>query len=422
MKVLVVGSGGREHAICMAFKKSSCTVYCAEGNAGIAEIAECIRISPTDVNGLAEFAEKEKIELTFVGGETPLALGIVDEFERRGLKIIGANKLAARLEASKAFAKDFMSRHSIPTAKYKVADSIEEAKQILESGFFGGANSPVVIKADGLAGGKGVIVAEDRHQAFEAVENLENVAGKDASQKIVLEERLFGKELSQLVFTDGENFVLMPPVRDHKRIFEGDKGPNTGGMGTVADWGLVTDSQMGQIVWDIVEPTLRGCLSDGFKFKGILFLGLMLEETGGVKVLEYNARLGDPEAQAILPLLETNIIEICDAILNGTLEKTEVKWQNKSAACVVLASQGYPQKPKTGDVIKGLEDAAAMEDIFIFHAGTAKNGEGEFITAGGRVLGVTAVGESLEKALSRAYEAVGKIHFDGMQYRRDIGK
>ncbi|MFN3330631.1 MAG: phosphoribosylamine--glycine ligase, partial [Pyrinomonadaceae bacterium] len=178
----------------------------------------------------------------------------------------------------------------------------------------------------------------------------------------------------------------------------------------------------GQIVWDIVEPTLRGCLSDGFKFKGILFLGLMLEETGGVKVLEYNARLGDPEAQAILPLLETNIIEICDAILNGTLEKTEVKWQNKSAACVVLASQGYPQKPKTGDVIKGLEDAAAMEDIFIFHAGTAKNGEGEFITAGGRVLGVTAVGESLEKALSRAYEAVGKIHFDGMQYRRDIGK
>jgi len=422
MKVLVVGSGGREHAICLAFKKSGCMVYCAEGNAGIAEIAECVKISPTDIEGLANFARNEKIDLTFVGGEAPLALGIVDEFEKQNLKIIGASKAAARLESSKAFAKDFMSRHSIPTAKYKVATSVEEAKQILESGFFGEADAPVVVKADGLAGGKGVVVAENRSQAFDALEKLETIAGKEASQKIVLEEKLSGKELSQLLFVDGKHFVLMPPVRDHKRVFEGDKGPNTGGMGTVADLEILTQVQAGQIVWDIVEPTLRGCLAEGFKFKGVLFLGLMLEKTGGVKVLEYNVRFGDPEAQVILPLLETKITEVCQAILEESLDKIEVKWHRKSAACVVLASEGYPQKPKTGYVIRGLQEAQKMEDVFIFHAGTARNEKGEFITAGGRVLGVTAVGDNLEKALNTAYEAVEKISFDGMQFRRDIGR
>ncbi len=422
MKVLVVGSGGREHAICLAFKKSGCKVYCAEGNAGIAEIAECVKISPTDIEGLANFARNEKIDLTFVGGEAPLALGIVDEFEKQNLKIIGASKAAARLESSKAFAKDFMSRHSIPTAKYKVATSVEEAKQILESGFFGEADAPVVVKADGLAGGKGVVVAENRSQAFDALEKLETIAGKEASQKIVLEEKLSGKELSQLLFVDGKHFVLMPPVRDHKRVFEGDKGPNTGGMGTVADLEILTQVQTGQIVWDIVEPTLRGCLAEGFKFKGVLFLGLMLEETGGVKVLEYNVRFGDPEAQVILPLLETKITEVCQAILEESLDKIEVKWHRKSAACVVLASEGYPQKPKTGYVIRGLQEAQKMEDVFVFHAGTARNEKGEFITAGGRVLGVTAVGDNLEEALNTAYEAVEKISFDGMQFRRDIGR
>ncbi len=422
MKVLVVGSGGREHAICLAFKKSGCMVYCAEGNAGIAEIAECVKISPTDIEGLANFARNEKIDLTFVGGEAPLALGIVDEFEKQNLKIIGASKAAARLESSKAFAKDFMSRHSIPTAKYKVATSVEEAKQILESGFFGEADAPVVVKADGLAGGKGVVVAENRSQAFDALEKLETIAGKEASQKIVLEEKLSGKELSQLLFVDGKHFVLMPPVRDHKRVFEGDKGPNTGGMGTVADLEILTQVQTGQIVWDIVEPTLRGCLAEGFKFKGVLFLGLMLEETGGVKVLEYNVRFGDPEAQVILPLLETKITEVCQAILEESLDKIEVKWHRKSAACVVLASEGYPQKPKTGYVIRGLQEAQKMEDVFVFHAGTARNEKGEFITAGGRVLGVTAVGDNLEEALNTAYEAVEKISFDGMQFRRDIGR
>jgi phosphoribosylamine--glycine ligase len=422
MKVLVVGSGGREHVICLAFKKSGCTIYCAEGNAGIAEIAECVKISPTDIEGLANFARNEKIDLTFVGGETPLALGIVDEFEKQNLKIIGASKAAARLESSKAFAKDFMSRYSIPTAKYKVATSVEEAKQILESGFFGGVDAPVVVKADGLAGGKGVVVAENRGQAFDALEKLETIAGKEASRKIVLEEKLFGKELSQLLFVDGKHFVLMPPVRDHKRVFEGDKGPNTGGMGTIADSEILTQLQTGQIVWDIVEPTLRGCLAEGFKFKGVLFLGLMLEETGGVKVLEYNVRFGDPEAQVILPLLETKITEVCQAILDESLDKIEVKWHRKSAACVVLASEGYPEKPKTGYVIRGLQEAQKMEDVFIFHAGTARNEKGEFITAGGRVLGVTAVGDNLEKALNTVYEAVGKIHFEGMQFRRDIGR
>jgi phosphoribosylamine--glycine ligase len=422
MKVLVIGSGGREHAICFAFKKSGCDVYCAEGNAGIGEFVKCVKIKPTDLKGLADFAETEKIDLSFVGGEVPLALGIVDEFEKRNLKIIGPSKAAARLESSKVFAKEFMSRHSIPTAKYKIANSFEEAKQILESGFFGDVETPVVVKADGLAGGKGVLVVENRYKAFEALESLETVAGKEASQKIVLEEKLSGKEISQLLFSDGESFVLMPPVRDHKRIFDGDKGPNTGGMGTVADFGLLTDVQVGQIVWDIVEPTLRGCVAEGFKFKGILFLGLMLEETGEIKVLEYNVRFGDPEAQVILPLLDTKLTEICEAILNGNLNKIQVKWKPKSAACVVLASEGYPYKPKTGDVITGIKEAEKLDDTFLFHAGTAKNEEGSFITAGGRVLGVTAIGDNLESALKKAYKAVELIHFDRMQFRRDIGK
>lgn len=421
MKILVVGSGGREHALCRAFSKSEKTekIFCANGNAGIAQIAELVNIKPEDISGLADFAERNSIDLTFVGGETALALGIVDEFEKRNLRIVGASEKAARLESSKSFAKDFMERHSIPTAKFKTALSVPEAKAILNSGFFGDENSPVVVKADGLAAGKGVVVAQNRNEAIEAVDELENLAGKNAAEKIVIEECLTGREVSLIMFCDGKNFALMPPVRDHKRIGEGDTGANTGGMGTVSDAGLLNENQINEIVEQIVKPTLAECQKEGFPFKGILFLGLMMT-ADGAKVLEYNVRFGDPETQVILVQLKSDLVDICEAILSENLDKTEIKWREESAACVVLAAKGYPAKAETGDVIEGLENVP--EDVEIFHAGSGKNENGEFVTAGGRVLGVTATGENLETALSKAYSAVEKINWNGMQFRKDIGR
>ncbi len=421
MKILIVGSGAREHALCRAFKKRGAAreIFCADGNAGIARDARLVNIKPTEIIKLADFAEANRIDLTFVGGETALALGVADEFERRNLKIVGASKAAARLEASKSFAKDFMARHKIPTARYAVANSTAEALEILQSGRFGDENSPVVVKADGLAAGKGVVVAETRAQAVEAVDELENLAGRDAARKIVLEECLFGREVSLLLFADGESFALMPPVRDHKRIGENDTGANTGGMGTITDANLLTDEQTKEIVEKIIEPTLDGCRFGNFPFSGILFLGLMI--TGaGARLLEYNARFGDPETQAILVRLETDLAEICAAICARELSKINIEWKNGASACVVLAAKNYPQKPQTGDVISGLDKIEP--DVQIFHAGTAKNAKGDFITAGGRVLSVTATAENLDSALQKAYEAVNKISFDGMQFRRDIGK
>ena len=423
MNILVIGSGGREHALCWSFSKSEkpAKIFCADGNAGIAEIAECINIKPDQITQLADFAEREKIDLTFVGGETPLALGVTDEFEKRGLKIIGAGEKAARLEASKSFAKDFMARNKIPTAAYKTAYSTVEAIEILEGGEFGDEYAPVVVKADGLAAGKGVVVAENRAQAVKAINELENLVGKDAADKIVLEECLFGREVSLLAFADGENFALMPPTRDHKRIGEGDTGANTGGMGTITDSGLLTEEQTGKIISEIIKPTLEGCKNEGFPFKGILFLGLMMTDRGA-KVLEYNVRFGDPETQAILVRLKTALTEICEAIYNKNLDKINIEWQEGNSACIVLASRGYPQKAQTGDIIYGLDSAENHENPVVFHAGTAKNENGNFITAGGRVLGVTATAENLSEALNRAYEAAGKISWEGMQYRSDIGK
>jgi len=421
MKVLVIGSGGREHALCRAFSKSERVekIYCANGNAGIAEVAECVNIKPESIFELADFAEANAIDLTFVGGETALALGIVDEFEKRNLKIVGAGKQAARLESSKSFAKDFMARHSIPTARYKTAFSIDEAREILTGDFFGGENSPVVVKADGLAAGKGVVVAPNRKEAIEAVEEMEQLAGKNAAEKIVLEECLIGREVSLIMFCDGKSFALMPPVRDHKRIGENDTGANTGGMGTVSDSSLLDENQRNEIVEQVIKPTLEGCAKDGFPFKGILFLGLMMTESGA-KVLEYNVRFGDPETQVILIRLESDLARICEAIIDGKLDRTEINWKNGSAACVVLASKGYPAKAETGDIISGLENVD--DETIVFHAGTQKNENGEFITAGGRILGVTATAEDLPNALKKAYEAVDKISWDGMQFRRDIGK
>ena len=423
MNILVIGSGGREHALCRSFGKSERggKIFCANGNAGIAEIAECVNIKPEQVNELANFAERKKIGLTFVGGETSLALGVADEFERRGLNIIGASKNAARLEASKSFAKDFMARNKIPTAAFKTAYSAVEAIEILEDGEFGGKDTPVVVKADGLAAGKGVVVAENRAQAIEAIGGMESLVGGTAAEKIVLEECLFGSEVSLILFADGKNFALMPPTRDHKRIGEGDTGANTGGMGTITDSSLLTEEQTKKIIAEIVKPTLEGCRNEGFPFKGILFLGLMMTRAGA-KVLEYNVRFGDPETQAILVRLKTDLVEICEAILAENLDKINIEWQEGSSACVVLASRGYPQKANTGDVIKGLNAANSRENTVVFHAGTARDTKGNFITAGGRVLGVTATAENLNEALNRAYQAAGKISWDGMQYRRDIGK
>lgn len=422
MRILVIGSGGREHAICSAFKRSSnvSKIFCAPGNAGISEIAECIPIKPEDIASLLEFAMHERIDISFVGGETSLALGIVDEFEKRGLKIIGASRGAARLEASKSFAKDFMLRHGIPTAKFHTANSPDEAIEILEAGHFGEANSPVVVKADGLAAGKGVVVAANRSEAIAACNEITDLVGADAAEKIVLEEFLEGREVSLLMFADGKDFALMPPVRDHKRIGEGDTGPNTGGMGTITDSGLLTSAQSQQIIQDIIEPTLNGCIDEGFRFRGILFLGLMMTD-GGPKVLEYNVRFGDPETQAILVRLESDLFAICEGMLDGKLSETEIKWREGNSACVVLAADGYPQSPRTGAVISGLDDAAAIKNVTIFHAGT-KRADGDFVTAGGRVLGVTATGESLSDALRTAYTAVKRISWTGMQYRRDIGR
>lgn len=420
MNILIIGSGGREHALCWKFKQTPRVnkLFCADGNAGIAQIAECVAIKPNEIEKLADFAGENGIDLTFVGGETSLAAGIVDKFESRGLKIIGPIQKAAQLEASKSFAKDFMLRHGVPTAKYVTAHSPDFAVLELESGDFGDEAAPVVVKADGLAAGKGVVVAKNRAEAIAAIKEMAALVGVDAAKKIVLEECLVGREVSLLMFADGEDFALMPPVRDHKRIGDGDTGPNTGGMGTITDQSVLPGDEIDEIIEHIIEPTLAGCIADGFPFRGILFLGLMMTESGPM-LLEYNVRFGDPETQAILVRLETDLVDICDAMLAGKLSSLDIKWRTGCSACVVLASDGYPSKPRTGDLISGLDKVSGVE---IFHAGTSASTAGEFYSAGGRVLGVTATGESLPLALSRAYEAVEQISFSGMQFRRDIGR
>lgn len=438
MRILVVGSGGREHALCYAFSRSPRVekIFCAPGNAGIAEIAECVAINHDRIAELADLAEREKIDLTFPGGETPLALGIVDEFEKRGLRIVGASRTAAQLEASKSFAKDFMARHGVPTARYVTAHSADFALLELESGDFGDESTPVVIKADGLAAGKGVVVAKDRAEAASAINDLASIVGADAAEKIVIEECLVGREVSLIMFADGEDFALMPPARDHKRIGEGDTGPNTGGMGTITDRSLLSEEQTQQIIDTVIRPTLRGCIQDGFPFRGILFLGLMIEDAEArisvrdqlgdddstIKVLEYNVRFGDPETQSILIQLKTDIVDICEAMVERRLARTPIEWANGNSACVILASKGYPQAPQTGDIIIGLEKASERDGVVIFHSGTARNDTGQYVTSGGRVLGVTATGPDLSEALRKAYSAAAEISWDGMQYRRDIGK
>ena len=422
MKILVVGSGGREHAIVRAFSRDrrAGSILCANGNAGISKDAECVDISPTNIPGLIEMVLERGVDLTFVGGETALAMGIVNEFHKHDLKIIGPGRDAARLESSKGFAKDFMARHGIPTARHATVAGAVEAIDLLRSGEFGEMDTPVVVKADGLAAGKGVVVARDRPEAIEAVESMARLVGTEAAGRIVLEECLYGNEVSLLMFADGEQFALMPATRDHKRIGEGDTGPNTGGMGTITDDSLLSPEEITEITETMIRPTLRGCIEEGMPFQGILFLGLMMT-SDGPKLLEYNVRFGDPETQAILVRLKSSFLDICDAMLSGTLEQLSIEWHEGSSACVVLASEGYPEQPRTGAIIRGLDGAQILPNVDILHAGTAFSSEGNLVTSGGRVLGVTGSGPDLGSALQRAYEAVDLIDWSGMQFRRDIG-
>jgi len=397
-------------------------------------VAECVPIDVEDAEALASFAELHAVDMAFVGGESSLAAGVVDLFEKRGMKIVGPASAAARLESSKAFAKDFMKRHGVPTAAFANCSSRKEAIAVLNSGLFGGPESGVVVKADGLAAGKGVVVADTRDDGLAAIDSLGSAVGT-AADRIVLEERMTGREVSVLMFADGNEFVLMPPTRDHKRIGEGDTGPNTGGMGTITDDGLLNPGQLDVIREKIILPTLKGCIDEGFPFRGILFLGIMLTDAGP-KLLEYNVRFGDPEAQSILVRLQTDLVEICEAIVTENLANVDVEWRPGASATIVLASAGYPGSPRKGDLIRGLKDAAVIQGVTIFHAGTQIEGRGmavasgypeqfsnaEFVAAGGRVLGVTAVGDDINEALETAYAAVSKISWPGMQYRRDIGK
>ena len=422
-KILIIGSGGREHAVVWALRKTSqepVQLFCVPGNAGIAESAECLSVPLNDHAALAQFVESQQIDLTFVGPEVPLVSGVVDQFTRSGLRIVGPSAAAARLEGSKIFAKDFMARHKIPTAAFRVAESPEDAIAGLRSGEFG--DGPVVIKADGLAAGKGVVVASDLAEAEQAVEDLmiNHVAGREAAQRVVIEEALTGREASLLVFADGREYALMPAARDHKRIGENDTGPNTGGMGTITDVSVLDKDMQQRVVREIVEPTLAGAREEGFPFKGVLFLGLMLTDDGP-KLLEYNVRFGDPETQAILVRLKTDLVSIFDAIYNEKLAGLNVEWSEGASACVVAANKGYPGKYESGAVVEGL-DEFREGPVQVFHAGTSRDASGRIIATGGRVLGVTAGAERLPDALSLCYGALQKIHWPGMQFRRDIGR
>lgn len=423
MKILVIGSGGREHAIIWALLQSTrhapLQIFCAPGNAGIAKIATCIPISASNISALADFAAHEKIDLTVPGGEVSLAAGITDLFTARGMRIVGPSTAAARLESSKAFAKTFMQRHNIPTADFEVAESPDEVESILVRGRFGLADDGVVIKADGLAAGKGVIVARNRKEALEGVQQLSKADA--AGTRFVIEEALTGKEISLIFFTDGETYSLMPPARDYKRLGAEDTGPNTGGMGAITAPGLFGEAIRDEAIKVVIEPTLEGLKRDGLKYCGVLYAGLMITKNG-IRVLEYNVRFGDPEAEAQLIRLNTDLISIYDGIVARELTNIRIEWKDVASACIMLTSLGYPSSPSVGARISGLKsEAARLPGIHIFHSGTALDEEGAFVTAGGRVLGVTSTGQTLEQALSRCYRVIDTISWEGIYYRRDIG-
>jgi len=419
MKILIVGSGGREHALAWKISQSTHVkkIYCAPGNAGTGNIAENVSINATDIKGMADFAVRKKIDLTVVGPELPLTLGIVDEFEKRGLKIFGPSKNAAQIEGSKVFAKQFMERHKIPTARFKITKSPEQAKKTLNSGEF---SYPLVVKADGLAAGKGVLICRTPEKAEEAV-NLIMVKKEfgDAGRRIVIEEFLRGKEASFIVITDGRRVLPLVTTMDHKPVFDGDKGPNTGGMGAISPSPFINQELFTEVMETIVFSTITRMLEEGRQYKGVLYVGLMLTEDGP-KALEYNCRFGDPETQPQVLRMENDLLDILLAAVEGNVLEKEINWSDKPSACVILASGGYPLKYEKGKKIEGLKEVSKIPGITIFHAGT-KFKDGEYYTDGGRVLGVCASEETLAETMKKIYKAMTSIYFEAMHYRRDIG-
>ncbi len=417
MKMLIIGSGGREHALTWKLRESQLMeeIYCAPGNAGIAQEAECLPVDVSRPMEVLELARQVRADLTVVGPEAPLVAGVVDEFERAGLTIVGPTQAAARLEGSKVFAKQFMQRHRIPTARFVVAEDLDQAIQGLAA-----LGLPAVIKADGLAAGKGVVVAHSQQEAEEALDQfMRRKTLGAAGDRVVIEECLTGQEMSFILLTDGYGILPLPPTQDHKTLLDGDRGPNTGGMGAYSDDGILTESLRSDILRGIVAPTLAGMAAEGAAYRGFLYCGLMLTDTGP-KVLEYNVRLGDPEAQPIMMRLRSDLAELLLAVRQGEVGGLDAHWSPNPAVCVVLASKGYPGQPETGQVITGYEAAEAMGGVKVFHSGTRVQ-DHQLLTAGGRVLGVTAVADDLASAIQHAYTAAGKVHFEGMHYRKDIG-
>ncbi len=417
MKVLIVGSGGREHALVWKIARSKRVkkVYCAPGNAGTAGLAENLDIKADDLDGLARFARANRIDLTVVGPEMPLVAGIAERFERDGLRIFGPSRRAAELEGSKVFTKHLMRRHGIPSAEYQVFEDFEKARGYIED-----RGAPIVVKADGLAAGKGVLVCRTVEEAVEGAKSiLVDRDFGDAGASLVVEECLRGEEASILALTDGKTIAPFEPAQDHKPVFDGDRGPNTGGMGAYSPAPVVTTEIMDRVVKEVLVPTVHAMSKEDRPFKGVLYAGIMITEQGP-KVLEYNVRFGDPEAQPLLMRLECDLVDLLEAVVEGRLEDTEIRWDPRPAVCVVMASGGYPGKYEKGKPILGLDEAAKLEDVQVFHAGTAARGD-EIVTAGGRVLGVTALGQDVKGAIDRAYEAVDRISWEGVQFRRDIG-
>lgn len=416
MQVLVIGGGGREHTLVwkLAQSKKVTKLYAAPGNPGMKDLAECVDLDITDLSGLADWAEKHAIDLTVVGPEAPLVAGIVDVFKARGLTIFGPSAKAAEIEGSKIFSKELMQKYGVPTAFFKVCDNLADARAFVEE-----KGAPIVIKADGLAAGKGVVVAMTRDEALEALDEMmgDHKFGA-AGNRVVIEEFMDGEEASLLAFTDGKTIVPMLAAQDHKRVDDGDQGPNTGGMGAYCPAPVMTDALKKKTVKTILRPIVDALAKEGRPYSGCLYAGLMIKGDS-VKVVEFNARFGDPETQVVLPLLKSDLAEIMVACAKGTLRPDMVEWSDKAAVCVVMASGGYPVSYRKGLPITGLKAAGSMKDVVVFHAGTREE-DGKVLTNGGRVLGVTAVADDIPSAQQKAYDAVEKIHFDGAHYRQDI--
>jgi len=417
MKVLVIGSGGREHALAWKIKQSPrvTRVFCAPGNGGVSDVAELVPISADDVPALTRFARDERIDLTVVGPELPLTLGIVDEFGRHGLRVFGPNREGAQLEGSKAFTKDLLRRHEIPTGYFSTFTDADDAKRYIEE-----VGPPLVVKADGLAAGKGVFICTTLKEANEAVDEIlrSRIFG-EAGARVVVEEFLEGEEVSFIALTDGRTVLPLASSQDHKRAFDGDKGPNTGGMGAYSPAPVLTPEIHDRVMQEIMEPVVVALRESKIDYRGVLYAGLMMTASGP-KVLEFNARFGDPECQALLVRLRSDIVTLMEACIDGTLAEQRIEWDPRAGACVVLAAGGYPGTYEKGTVIDGLERLHGWQNGVVFHAGTAQR-NGQIVTNGGRVLGVTALGATVADAVREAYWAVDQIEWDGMQYRRDIG-